>query len=599
MTLDLRTLVVLCGLGHLLQVLALALQFAINRSYRGIGWWLAWSATVAAGFGFTLLRGVPSLRVASILGQNFLVVLGLTFLYVGLVRFLGRTARWRLLGPILAGFALAFPPFLFVTDDIVARSLIVCATLALLSFLVAWDLHAGRTGAIAASARFVEVVLLANGLFFTVRAVMLPGSALDRDFFRASAFNLAPFLDGFVVGNLLTLGVILMVNQRSHAEMTEARDHFQLLFDTSPDAVLITRIHDGVCRNVNQGFEALTGFRPEEILGRSAVDLQLYEEPADREEVVARLRETGTASNIEIPFHRRDGTPFVGSMSARIIELQGVPHIISVTRDVSDRKRAEEAIERNAREIRDLNLGLEKRVAERTAELTEANLELEALIHSIAHDLRAPLRAVDGFSAILEEEHAGRLDAEGLRLLGRLRKGAQTMDRLIRDLLEYARTGTADLRPVPVDMASLAQSIFLEAASAELRRSIDFSVGALPQARGDAALLSVVLRHLISNAIKYTVPRQERRIEVGGVCEGDWATYHVSDNGVGFNPAHASKLFGMFQRLHAGDVYDGTGIGLAIVKRIVERHGGRVWAEGTPNEGARIFFTMPRGERNA
>ena len=590
---DVRTIAAILGISHVLQVVALSVQYAINRAYRGIGWWLLWSAFVACGLGASLLREVPSLRVAAILAQNGLVVLGVVFLYVGLMRFFGRTENRALLGAILAGYFATHSYFTIAVDDIRARTLIISSALALIAFLSARDLFAARTPATRASSDFLCTVLAAHGLFFLWRAGMtLTGRPMEA-FHAPTAFNVAPLLEGFVVGNLLAVGLIILINQRSYAEMEEARDHFELLFHAIPEAVLITRLEDGVCRDANRGFEELTGYTRAEALGRSTTDLALYRNPDDRQKIVETLKGSGSSNAIPVPFGRKDGTSFLASMSARVFSLRGVPHVLSVTRDVTEQRRAEEELARSAKEIQNLNVGLERRVSERTEELQDANRELEALVHSIAHDLRAPLRAVDGFSGLLERELAGRLEGDASRLLARVRTGAQRADRLIRDLIEYAGIGTARLRHVPVEMGALARNAFDDAADDEVRRTFRFTVGELPPAAGDPDLLRTLFRLLLSNAVKFSMPRPERRIEVSGRREECWVEYRVEDDGVGFNPEYSDKLFGVFQQLEVGAGIEGTGIGLAIAKRIADRHGGRIRAEGTLNGGAAFIFTLP------
>lgn len=242
---------------------------------------------------------------------------------------------------------------------------------------------------------------------------------------------------------------------------------------------------------------------------------------------------------------------------------------------------------------------LERRVADRTSALESANEELEAFSYSVSHDLRAPLRAIDGFSRVVVEDYSERLDDEGRRLLGLVQMNARRMNTLIDDLLSFSRVGRLEIRHASVAMAELVRSTFEELASATSREFVEFRVAEIPDAVGDPALLKQVWVNLLSNALKYSAGRRPAVIEVVGEVESGEARYHVIDNGVGFDPNHGHKLFGVFQRLHVAEEFEGTGVGLAIVKRIVARHGGRVWAEGRPGEGATFHFAIPVPEREA
>jgi light-regulated signal transduction histidine kinase (bacteriophytochrome) len=239
---------------------------------------------------------------------------------------------------------------------------------------------------------------------------------------------------------------------------------------------------------------------------------------------------------------------------------------------------------------------LERRVEELTARLAAMDRELESFAHSISHDLRAPLRAIDGFSRMLLEDHAGSLDTEGKRLLGVVRENTLKMGLLIEDLLAFSRLNRSEVRPSLLDMTSLARSMYYELTTPEQRAGVAFTVGELPACQGDANMLRLVWMNLISNALKFSSRREHPAVEVDGRREGGETVYCVRDNGVGFDMEYAGKLFKVFQRLHGPRDFEGRGMGLACVQRIIQRHGGRVWAEGAPEAGAVFSFALPKNE---
>ena len=254
------------------------------------------------------------------------------------------------------------------------------------------------------------------------------------------------------------------------------------------------------------------------------------------------------------------------------------------------------AFDRMATELKETTVSiddLERRIHERTAQLEAANRELEAFTYSVSHDLRAPLRAIDGYTRILLDDYQPLLDAEGKRVCSVISESAHRMSDLIDDLLTFSRLGRSALNPSKIDMETLAKTIFQELTTAQSRKRIDFKVDSMPPAVGDPALLRQVWVNLLSNAIKFSSRQKRAVIRVRGENMENEAVYSVQDNGVGFDMQYADKLFGVFQRLHSVREFEGNGVGLALVQRVIHRHGGRVWAEGEVGKGATFYFALP------
>jgi light-regulated signal transduction histidine kinase (bacteriophytochrome) len=240
-----------------------------------------------------------------------------------------------------------------------------------------------------------------------------------------------------------------------------------------------------------------------------------------------------------------------------------------------------------------MNVELEHRVEARTAQLTSANQELEAFTYSVAHDLRAPLRHIDAFSRILADDFASSLPPEARRYLENIRNGSRNMSQLVDDLLNLARVGRQELRRKPIPLGGLVNEVVAELRRETEGRQIEWNIRPLPTVECDPGLMKQVFANLLSNAVKYTRPRQKSVIEVGSGKANGGSAIFVRDNGVGFNMKYVDKLFGVFQRLHRAEEFEGTGVGLATVDRILRKHGGSIWAEARVNQGATFYFTVP------
>jgi PAS domain S-box-containing protein len=337
----------------------------------------------------------------------------------------------------------------------------------------------------------------------------------------------------------------------------------------------------------NSGMEKMYGWSKAEALGKISHELLHTKFPEPFESILAALRQKGGWEGELVRVDKQGRQVVVASQWVLHTDAQGNPAaILEVNNDITERKRAEE-------EVRRMNIELEQRVAARTAQLTAANQELEAFTYSVAHDLRAPLRHIDAFSRILSDDFASSLPPEARRYLENIRNGSRNMSQLVDDLLNLARVGRQELRCKPIPLGGLVNEVVADLKRETEGRQIEWHIRQLPTVECDPGLMKQVFTNLLSNAVKYTRPRQKSVIEVGsGKANGGTAIF-VRDNGVGFNMKYVDKLFGVFQRLHRAEEFEGTGVGLATVDRILRKHGGSIWAESGVNQGATFYFTVP------
>lgn len=387
-------------------------------------------------------------------------------------------------------------------------------------------------------------------------------------------------------GGPAVLSVIRDITDRKLAEeaFRRERDFTQKVIDSLPGVFYVI---DQKRRFVmwNQNLERAFGRSHDELRQTNPLDLIDGQDRQAVDAAISRVFLDGEA-NVEGRLVTADGGRIPYYLNGLRMELEGQTVLVGVGFDISARKRAEEM-------VRKINEILEQRVRERTAELEASNQELESFSYSVSHDLRTPLRALDGFSQIIEEDYGDRLDEEGRSYLRRIRTASRRMGKLIDDLLDLARIGRQELNPVEVDLSKLAEEVREALLEHSSRRKATWNIAPGLVARADPVLIKVVLDNLLRNAWKFTAEQADARIEFGQCRTESGDAFYVRDNGAGFEMAYIDKLFKPFQRLHDIKRFEGTGIGLAIVQRIVRRHHGRVWAESRPNEGATFYFTVP------
>ncbi len=389
-------------------------------------------------------------------------------------------------------------------------------------------------------------------------------------------------------GRVVMVGTCVDVTEEVRAEHAVRKDEarFRSLFEDAGNGIALAG-PDGTMRVANRALAELLGCEREALVGARLLDLV---DPRDRDRSVELWRSVarGGADRGEIRVLRGDGEAhwvevIVSPMRSEEEVVQVVVHVL----DAEERRRAADALKR-------ANEMLDRRVEARTRELAAANDELESFSYTVSHDLRAPLRAIDGFAAALAGEHADRLDPDGLEYLARIRAAASKTSQLVDDLLALSRVTRSAMGRRPVDLSALAGDVIEDLRETAPSRAVDVRIAPGLVAEGDTLLLRLVLENLLGNAWKFTAKKARARIEVGEAETPRGRAFFVRDDGAGFDPALAARVFAPFQRLHAEGEFEGTGIGLATVRRIVQRHGGEVWADGAPDRGATFWFTLPR-----
>jgi PAS domain S-box-containing protein len=367
--------------------------------------------------------------------------------------------------------------------------------------------------------------------------------------------------------------------------LRRSEERFAKAFRASPAVIAITRKRDGLFLEVNGAIQKMLLYAPEELVGRTTAELDIWARTEDREAVIRALDNPGWIRDAEYLFRRKDGEVVVSSYSAELVEIGGEECILAIVNDVTAGKRAEGEL-RQAREE------LESRVLERTRQLAEANAELEAFSYSVSHDLRAPLRTLDGFSKILLDDFPGDFNDDARDLLARMRAAAVRMGDMIDGMLRLSRLARTELRLVEVDLSEMAQGVARELRETAPERHVQFHIAPDLKAVGDPDLLTSLLQNLLGNAWKFTSKHDAASIEVGSTRRAGRSCFFVRDDGVGFDSAYSKELFAPFQRLHPQAEYGGTGIGLSTAQRIVHRHGGEIWAESEVGKGATFYFSL-------
>lgn len=383
--------------------------------------------------------------------------------------------------------------------------------------------------------------------------------------------------------------MIFSTQSKAFKNLQVQEDLFRVFLDFSDYAVLMLD-SKGYIVSWNKGAEYIYGYTTAEIIEKhiSHFYTQAEIEKGMPEQDLKNAKEKGRYERESIR-HKKDGTPFSANtiLTAVFDEDGGIASFANITRDISVQKKLEE-------ENKLLNDQLEEKVKARTQELAIVNKELEAFSYSVSHDLRTPLRAISGYSMILKEDYESQLDDEGKRILNVILDNTTMMGELIDDLLSFSKMSRLEAVHESINMNKIVQSCIHDLLKKENQDQYNITIHPLPNCKGDPSMLRQVWLNLVGNALKYTSKKSKPAVEVGTIDDSGKNIYYVKDNGAGFDMKYYDKLFGVFQRLHRQDEFEGTGLGLALAKRIVSKHSGEIWGEASPGNGATFYFYIPK-----
>jgi len=580
MGIDIRTLVLIIGLVHLMQVFIFYHQYKTNKFFAGPGWWLLWSAAEFIGFGFILLRDVPSLLSFSILLQDPIIILGTLFLYFGIVTFFDKKVKLKFISLFFLSFVFVHVFFFLVFDNIRVRSIVFDFYIAFIAFMAAVVIYRNKTASVNSIANFIIVIFGIHGSIFLFRSVVLITNSSFANTDSSLPINLVQFMDALLVGILWTFGFIMLLNQRLNADISEAKSHFELIFNTSPDAAIITRLSDGRFIDCNDGFTKISGYTRQEIAGKSSLDIQLWENVADRDVLVKAINEKNNLENHEFVFRLKNGQTIIGLMSATSIMLKSAPHIISVIRDISDLKKSEQEIKI------------------KNEELQKVNLEKDRFLSIIAHDLKSPFNGFLGLTQIITDNFST-LTRENIQAMAlSMRESATNLYRLLENLLQWSQIqkGSIAFKPEVIHLQQVIREVLqLEEEHAKNKR-IEIS-SAVPETMTvlvDFNFIHTIIRNLVSNALKFT-PKGGQINITSEIAGRQMVTVCVKDTGIGIPPHMVENLFRLDAdtRRHGTDDEPSTGLGLILIKEFIEKNSGTIWVESEVGKGSNFYFTLP------
>jgi PAS domain S-box-containing protein len=578
MAIDIQTFSLILGVTHFMQILVFFYLYKANKAIKGPGWWLLWSGAETVGFIFIFLRKSPFFLPYSIILQDPILLVGTLFICIGIVNFFEQKVNLKFFTFFFISFIVLHLFYYFVIDSIKVRSVIFCIYIAVIALITAIKLNRLKTKSIELTANLNIAILIIHTIVFVFRGLIISLEVETYNEFAPIFLNSITYFDALIVSLFWTFGFIMMVTQRLNGEITEAKQHFEQIFNTNPDAALITRLSDGSFIDCNDSFTRITGYTKEDIVGKSTIGINLWENPDDRLKIVQMVTIDGYCNNFETLFRQKNGQLITGLISANIILIKETPHLISVIRDITYRKQVEE-------ELKNKNL-----------ELNKLNTEKNKFFSIIAHDLRGPISSFIVFTDILVRELHDVDNADIKELAGKMKGSATHLFSLLDNLLEWSRMeqGAIFFNPAMVPLHPLIdESLAMILEPARLKGvEITYDIPNDLEIYADKNILQTVFRNLVSNAVKFTP--MGGKITLSVFTCNDKVEILIKDTGIGMSPEMIDNLFKLnVQTNRRGTNGEpSTGLGLFLCKDFIERHGGYIWVESKEGEGSTFHFSI-------
>jgi PAS domain S-box-containing protein len=578
--LDMRTVVFSNVITDIVCTLFIVLLWRQSRNrFAGTSLWVYDFAFQTIALILIILRGSIA-DWASMVLSNTLVIAGALLGYMALERFVGKTSSQIHNYVLLAVFIFVHSYFTLVQPDLAVRNLNLAAALLIICFQCAWLVFYRVQPGTRRMTLGVGMVFSAYCLVSVIRiAEFFTSPHPVNDFFQSGYLDTLIMIVFQILLILLTFSLTFMVNQRLLGEIRLQEEKFSKAFHSSPYAITITRLSDGNIFEVNDGFKDMTGYSYDEIIGKTTVGLHLWANEEDRATAVRELSLGKQVRHMEFQFRRKSGEIMNGLFSADIVTINDEKWVLSSISDITELKRTQKELE------------------EKAMELQRSNTDLERFAYMASHDLREPLRTISSHLQLLERKYNDQIDEKAAKYINFSVDAANRLQSMIGGLLEFSRIEREGGPYEQVDTGAV-----LEVAAGNLQTAIDESNalithGPLPAVYADKGQLVLLFQNLLANAIKYHGKEPPQIHLSAEKQDGNWA-FAVKDNGIGIDPEYKEQIFAVFQRLQGRDM-PGIGLGLSVAKRIVERHGGRIWVESRPGEGATFYFTIPiQGGKN-